>query len=93
MLLRNLMFEIMKDDRRTYPNRKRGSEYTITVSKVKSAFQAVHKTSLKEGWQNNYTLPPKFDFKNAFMNVYNVEGKTAAGKSMRKIRIPGLKPK
>jgi len=80
------VFEIMKDDRRTYPNRKRGSEwYITTMTRVKSAFKAVHKASLKEGGQYNYTLPPKFDFENAFVNVYNVEGKTAAGKSMRKI--------
>ena len=84
--LEKRVFEIMKDDRRTYPNRNRGSEwYITTMTRVKSAFKAVHKTSLKEGGQYNYTLPPKFDFENAFVNVYNVEGKTSAGKSMRKI--------
>ena len=93
-LMEKAVFEIMKDDRRTYPNRKRGSEWYITImDKVKSAFRAVHKASLKEGGHYNYTLPPMFDFKNALINVYNVEGKSATGKTMRKIRIPNLKPR
>ena len=80
------VFEILKDDQRTYPNRRRGSEwYATTITKIKKAFKQVHLSSIKEDTFYNYTLPPIFEFEDPFANVYNIEGINSEGKSMRKV--------
>ena len=72
-IMEKKVFELLKDDQMTYPNRRRGSEwYTATMTKIKKAFKEVHKSSRQN--RHQYTMPPMFDFKNSFVNVYNVEG-------------------